>query len=73
MTKIVYLPHCARCGALINEEVTYSDEVIKDETLSKLYLRKNRNISPYSCKNCGAIFDNIKIIKPRKIVDKEQI
>ena len=44
MTKIVYLPHCARCGALINEEVTYSDEVIKDETLSKLYLRKNRNI-----------------------------
>ena len=65
MTKIVYLPHCARCGALIKEEVIYSDEVIKDETLSKLYLRKNRNISPYSCKNCGEIFDVIEIKVPR--------
>lgn len=64
MTKIVYLPHCARCGALINEEVTYSDEVIKDKASSKLYLRKTE-ISPYSCKNCGEIFDVIEIKVPR--------
>ena len=72
MAKIVYAPHCAYCGALIEEEVAYSDVAIRDKSNGKLYLN-TVEITPYSCKNCGAIFDNIKIIKPRKIVDKEQI
>ena len=70
MTKIVYAPHCARCGALINEEVVYGDITIKDKSLGKLYLR-SIEISPYRCKNCGEIFDRIEIKAPRRIVNED--
>jgi predicted Zn-ribbon and HTH transcriptional regulator len=69
MTKIVYAPHCARCGALINEEVAYYEDkvnVVNNSYLSSLYL-----ITPYRCKNCGEMFDKIEIKVPRRIENKD--
>ena len=71
MAKIVYVPHCARCGALIDEEVAYSYITIKDKKLGNLYLN-HTEITPYSCKNCGEVFDGIKIIKPKRIESKDE-
>ena len=71
MAKIIYAPHCACCGALIEEEVAYSNIAIRSKTLGKLYLN-HTEITPYSCKNCGAVFDQIEIIKPRRIESKDE-
>ena len=66
MTKIEYKPHCAKCGALINEEVIYCEgTAIDDPCTGNLYLKKAQ-IAPYSCKNCGEIFDGIEIRGPKK-------
>jgi predicted Zn-ribbon and HTH transcriptional regulator len=69
MTKIVYTPHCARCGALINEEVAYYEDKVNN-SYSNLYLNYLQ-ITPYSCKNCGEIFDRIEIKIPRRIENKD--
>ncbi len=68
MTKIEYKPHCARCGALIDEEVTYSDIVIKSQININCYFYNGIKTNPYRCPNCGDIFDGIEIKMPKKIL-----
>ena len=70
MTKIEYEPHCANCGALINEVLGYYEDetkVIGNSHLSNLHLKSIR-ITPYRCSNCGKIFEKIEIKLPRRMI-----
>lgn len=69
MTKIEYKPHCGKCGALINEEVTYRDVIIEGKSISDYSYSNGIEISPYRCNNCGEPFNLIEIKMPEK--DKE--
>lgn len=65
--KIEYKPHCAACGALIDEEVTYGDLIIEGRAISDYSYSKDIEINPCRCKNCGEIFDGIIIKLPKKV------
>ena len=63
MAQIVYKPHCSNCGAVINDEIKYIINKIKNITpITPI------DIYPCKCPCCGKYFDSI-IIKPPK---KEQ-
>lgn len=60
MGRIIYKPHCAECGALINDEVIYR----------RLELINPKNcffeIKPNRCESCGAWFEAIAIPMPKE-------
>lgn len=65
MARIIYKPHCSKCGAVINDEVMY--ETIKMEALEKdkiSFVNEYTNIYPTRCKTCGEYFDCIEITPP---------
>ena len=65
MGTIIYKPHCARCGATINEEVIYR----KHETrIAKNFLYSGGfiEIEPNRCENCGEVFETIEIPIPKE-------
>lgn len=66
MTKIVYKPHCAKCGALINEEVSYRDIIFEDRASSDCLYLSDIAIEPYRCNHCGEIFNLIEVKIPKK-------
>lgn len=66
MTKIEYKPHCGKCGALIDEEVTYQDVISEGRAISDYSYSNGIEISPYQCNNCGEMFDKIEIKMPKK-------
>lgn len=66
MTKIEYKPHCAKCGALINEEVTYRDVVIGGRAISDYLYSDGIEINPGRCNNCGEMFNKIEMKMPKK-------
>ena len=66
MGTIIYKPHCAKCGAIINEEVTYR----KLETLiakNFLYSGGLIEIEPNRCKSCGEWFETIEVPIPQEV------
>jgi DNA-directed RNA polymerase subunit RPC12/RpoP len=65
MTKIEYKPHCGKCGALIDEEVTYQDIVIEGESIRDYSYLSYVAIEPYRCSHCGEMFDRIEIRIPK--------
>jgi DNA-directed RNA polymerase subunit RPC12/RpoP len=65
MTKIEYKPHCGKCGALIDEEVTYRDVVIEDKSIRDYSYLSGVVIEPYRCSHCGEMFDRIEIRIPK--------
>ena len=55
-TKIIYKPHCGKCGFPIDTseyEITYQD----------VYVYPNK------CAHCGTIFDSIEIRLPKQLND----
>ena len=65
MGTIIYKPHCARCGAIINQEVTYREIAIR---IDKKYLYRDSfiDIEPCRCACCGEVFETIEIPMPKK-------
>ena len=73
MTKIIYKPHCGRCGFPIDtseEEIAYQD--VYDECFSEMKLNKKvfTDIYPCKCSHCGEFFECIEMIQPKKMPDK---
>lgn len=66
MGTIEYKPHCAKCGALINREITYQDIIVEGKTISDFSHVAGIDIDPCKCENCGEIFDHIEIKMPKK-------
>lgn len=66
MTKIEYKPHCGKCGALIDEEVTYRDVIIEGKSIRDYSYLSSVVIEPYRCSHCGEMFDRIEVRIPKK-------
>ena len=65
MTKIEYKPHCGKCGALIDEEVTYRNVVIEGKSIRDYSYLSDAVIEPYRCSYCGEMFDRIEVKIPK--------
>ena len=68
--KIVYWPHCSRCGAIIKERPRYG--ITENEVTSKNgdvlgILSTFVQIEPEICETCGAYFDCIEIEPPEQV------
>lgn len=68
MGRIVYKPHCAKCGALIEQNVQFK----RYENMLKLnknlqYKMNDYVFSPYRCKVCGEIFDSAEVQIPEEV------
>ena len=74
IAQIKYIPHCSKCGAIIDEKISYK-EIQLDNDDAKIYHRyikydnKITLVSPQRCTKCGAVFDCIEIAPPKKIID----
>lgn len=64
MGQIVYKPHCDNCGALIDDEISYTE--IEESNAPILYKSTHIHIYPEKCKVCGVYFDAITIALPEK-------
>lgn len=66
MTKIEYKPHCANCGALIDQEVTYRDIISEGKSIRDYSYSNGIAIDPYRCSYCGEMFNRIEVKMPKK-------
>lgn len=66
MGTIIYKPYCGKCGALIDEEVTYRDVIIEGRAISDYSYSNGIEISPYRCNSCGEMFNRIEVKTPKK-------
>ena len=70
-TKIIYKPHCSKCGSLIDTseyEITYQD-IYGRFTEMMLASKVGVNICPDRCAQCGALFDCIEVPIPKQLPD----
>lgn len=68
-TKIVYKPHCGKCGFPIDtseHEIAYQD-IYEPATTVMLQHEVGINIYPCKCEHCGAPFDAIEIQPPKQL------
>ena len=70
MATILYKPHCAKCGALIEGNITYKG-VIERVHDSELYRESLIMINPDKCKCCGEVFTDFEIPLPRELNPEE--
>lgn len=66
MGKIIYKPHCASCGALINEEVVYRSHEIRYANGYLYHKSGFIDIEPNRCTRCGEIFEIIEVPIPQE-------
>lgn len=67
---IVYLPHCAKCGALIEEKPRYSiseNKVVTNDGETLGILSTFVQIEPERCKVCDAYFTRIEMEPPERV------
>jgi predicted Zn-ribbon and HTH transcriptional regulator len=70
MARIVYKPHCSKCGAVINDDVVYETITLPlDE--DSLFNHEYTNIYPARCKTCGEYFDCIEITPPMDLTKEK--
>lgn len=66
MGIIIYKPHCGKCGAIINQKITYRKVAIaKDRLYGGCFI----DIKPNRCACCGEVFETIEILIPEEIPD----
>lgn len=67
MGTIIYKPHCAKCGALIADEVSYLRTI--NELMENCLSRAFCSIQPNRCKVCGEYFSVIEIKPPVEVLE----
>ena len=62
MGKIIYHPHCEKCGALIKERIKFSRYYLSvgEHCLKEEYIQTE----PERCPSCGTTFDSIEVPLP---------
>jgi DNA-directed RNA polymerase subunit RPC12/RpoP len=66
MGTILYKPHCAKCGALIDDDIAYRgliEHVVDSGTCQETMVM----VYPNKCKCCGEPFSSIEIPLPREL------
>lgn len=64
MGKIVYKPHCGKCGAIIEQEVTYRE--IAQMLHGSRRIGRFIDIEPNKCPCCREVFGTIEIPMPKE-------
>lgn len=64
MGAIVYKPHCSKCGAVINEKISYIN-VVFSSTPNNL-AEQFTEVFPTKCEHCGQPFNTIEIPMPEQ-------
>ncbi len=64
--NIIYKPHCGKCGALIDEDVSFR-KIHMDSKNFKILHFESAEVYPYVCKECGTIFECIEIKEPKQL------
>ena len=62
---IVYKPHCSKCGAAINERVSYRNIITECGSYKNL-AHPTTEVSPSRCRCCNQPFDRIEIQIPEQ-------
>lgn len=70
MGTILYKPHCATCGALIEGDITYKG-VIERVDGRATYRESLIMANPDKCKCCGEPFTDFQIPLPRELDPEE--
>jgi len=58
MAEIRFMPVCTECKKIIFERIDCNNMVWQKDTIRYCV---NYQLTPYSCPNCGAIFEQIEI------------
>ena len=66
MSKIIYKPHCEKCGSLIDQKVQFRRTEVNIGNRLR-YRSADYTFNPYQCKNCGAIFDSAEFQPPEEV------
>ena len=70
MSKIIYKPHCEKCGAIIEQKIQYKRIVPEDNIdIPRVHYLISYEFYPYRCENCGATFDSAEIRLPEEVED----
>lgn len=69
MGAIIYKPHCSKCGAVINQEITY--KIVGEIGKTHLFGRYLVGINPIKCARCGEVFETIEIPMPKEEIQYE--
>lgn len=61
-SRIIFLPHCSKCGAVIKEEI----EIEKDINIARIpnkdpLLYPSYHITPARCKECGREYECVEV------------
>lgn len=65
MGTIVYKPHCDKCGALIDEKISYRNIIFGPTSNSDL-AGQWIDVFPTKCEHCGQPFSTIEIPIPKQ-------
>lgn len=71
MGTIIYKPHCAKCGAIINDEVTYRRLETRIKNSYLLHYSGLIEIEPNRCASCGEVFETIEVPMPKESEKKD--
>ena len=73
MARIIYKPHCSKCGAVINDKVMYKTiELVKlEKGIGWCFGNEYTSIYPSHCEVCGEYFDCIEITPPINLTKEE--
>lgn len=70
MGTILYKPHCAKCGALIEGDIMYRG-LIERVVSHSSYQNSLVMVYPDKCKCCGEPFNSIEIPLPKELDPEE--
>ena len=71
MGKIIYKPHCSKCGCIIDTDeykITYQN-IYGKPTNKMPAIKVGTIINPDRCTHCGALFEAIEISMPKQLQD----
>lgn len=72
MSKIVYKPHCEKCGAIIDQKVQFKRYTLEgNNDIPRVYVYNLTyyEFYPHQCENCGAVFDSAECQLPEEVTE----
>lgn len=67
MGKIIYKPHCSKCGEVIDGEISYTEYTNPFDPKIREFRSFDSKISPEICVHCGEHFTHAEFVPPTKI------
>jgi len=70
MSKIIYKPHCEKCGAVINQKIQYKRiELEGNIDIPRVHDLIYYEFYPHRCEHCATVFDSAELQPPEEVKD----